>query len=114
MPRYSSTVQTMVALLPAAVMEGVAPEEVDNVLVGSSNVIALATYIREDKPFEDSDIPEETFSTALRSIDVILGQVDDETIALAQRERCFAILNAAVDYQEMKSLSQTSPACQVV
>lgn len=114
MPRYSSTVQTMVALLPAAVMEGVAADDVENVLVGSSNVIALATYIREDKPFEDSDIPEETFSTALRSIDAILGQVDDETIALAQRERCFALLNAAVDYQEMKSLSQTAPACQVL
>ena len=90
LPRYADKAKTMTAALPAAVVaaygevvtddtagsletDGVPPSKMgvmEDILVGAKNLVTLAAFVSEDRPFEDGDIPQTTFAAAVRAVDV--------------------------------------------
>ena len=85
LPRYADRAATMSATLPAAVLAAygevvvdgsadflapIVPEDrlgqMEDILIGAKNLVTLAAYVREERPFEDADIPQETFAGAGR------------------------------------------------
>lgn len=130
-PRYASAAKTMTAALPAAVIAAfgevvvsdgggessiVPPSKLglmEDILIGAKNLATLATYVSEDRPFEDADIPQETFSTAIRAVDDVLANGSEEDVRKASAERCRRLLARAVDMDEMRTFA-SSPACNNV
>ena len=88
LPRYSDKAKTMTAALPAAAVaafgEVVAEDgttslpparmgTMEDILIGAKNLATLAAYVKEDRPFEDADIPQDTFAIAARAVDDLLA-----------------------------------------
>ena len=102
LPRYADKAKTMTAALPAAVIaaygevvsennsetSGVPPDKMgvmEDILVGAKNLVTLAAYASKDRPFEDGDIPQATFVTAVTSIDDLLASAAEDTVAQSLR-----------------------------
>lgn len=141
LPRYADKARTMTAALPAAVVASygavVQPDDpaggapgapgegpfvgvpeskmgaMEEVLIGAKNVVALAAFVAEDRPFTDDDIPQATFESAIAAIDAILGDGDGETVRKASAERCRRLLAGARDIDEMRTFA-SSPACNAL
>lgn len=133
LPRYASKAKAMTVVLPAAITAAygaIAAEEggaaggadgtagapeagmiaMEDILVGSKNLVTLAAYVSESRSFEDEDIPQATFAAAVSAIDAVLAAGSTEEVRKASAERCRRLIASAVDYEEMKSFAST-PAC---
>ena len=85
----------MSATLPAAVLAAcgevvvdgsadslapIVPEDrlgqMEDILIGAKNLVTLAAYVREERPFEDADIPQETFAGAVAAADRLLADAE--------------------------------------
>ena len=133
LPRYADRAATMSATLPAAVLaaygevvvDGSAggsadafapavPEDrlgqMEDILIGAKNLVTLAAYVREERPFEDADIPQETFAVAVAAADRLLADADEGEVRKAKGERCRRLLSKAADMDEMRTFA-SSPAC---
>jgi len=130
LPRYADKAKTMTAALPAAVVaaygevvtddtagsletDGVPPSKMgvmEDILVGAKNLVTLAAFVSEDRPFEDGDIPQTTFAAAVRAVDDLLGSAAEDTVRKASAERCRRLLAKAADIDEMRATA-SSPAC---
>ena len=123
--RYSDKAKTMTAALPAAAVaafgEVVAADgttslpaskmgTMEDILIGAKNLATLAAYVAEDRPFEDADIPQETFAIAARAVDDLLANGSEEDVRKASAERCRRLLAKAVDMDEMRTFA-SSPVC---
>ena len=123
--RYSDKAKTMTAALPAAAVaafgEVVAADgttslpaskmgTMEDILIGAKNLATLAAYVAEDRPFEDADIPQETFAIAARAVDDLLANGSEEDVRKASAERCRRLLAKAVDMDEMSTFA-SSPVC---
>jgi hypothetical protein len=73
-------------------------------------LVVLAAYVSESRPFEDTDIPQETFARAVKAIDLLLLDGPPDAVRKASAERCRRLLASAVDYDEMKAFAST-PVC---
>lgn len=130
LPRYADKAKTMTAALPAAVIaaygevvsennsetSGVSPDKMgvmEDILVGAKNLVTLAAYVSKDRPFEDGDIPQATFVTAVTSIDDLLASAAEDTVRKASAERCRRLLAKAADMDEMRTFA-SSPACNAL
>lgn len=130
LPRYADKAKTMTAALPAAVIaaygevvsennsetSGVPPDKMgvmEDILVGAKNLVTLAAYASKDRPFEDGDIPQATFVTAVTSIDDLLASAAEDTVRKASAERCRRLLAKAADMDEMRTFA-SSPACNAL
>ena len=49
-------------------------------LVGANNLLVLAAYVSESRPFEDSDIPQVTFARAVEAIDTMLQEAPGDVV----------------------------------
>ena len=139
LPRYASKAKAMTVVLPAAInaaygeivteeggaargargvegAEGV-PEAgmiaMEDILVGSKNLVTLAAYVSESRPFDDEDIPQETFAAAVSAIDAVLAAGARDEVRRAAAERCRRLIASAVDYDEMKTFAST-PVCNSI
>ena len=125
LPRYSDKAKTMTAALPAAAVaafgEVVAADgttslpaskmgTMEDILIGAKNLATLAAYVADDRPFEDADIPQETFAIAVRALDDLLASGSGEDVRKASAERCRRLLAKAADMDEMRTFA-SSPAC---
>ena len=125
LPRYSDKAKTMTAALPAAAVaafgEVVAADgttslpaskmgTMEDILIGAKNLATLAAYVADDRPFEDADIPQETFAIAVRAVDDLLASGSEEDVRKASAERCRRLLAKAADMDEMRTFA-SSPAC---
>ena len=125
LPRYSDKAKTMTAALPAAAVaafgEVVAADgttslpaskmgTMEDILIGAKNLATLAAYVADDRPFEDADIPQETFAIAVRALDDLLASGSEEDVRKASAERCRRLLAKAADMDEMRTFA-SSPAC---
>jgi hypothetical protein len=125
LPRYSDKAKTMTAALPAAAVaafgEVVAEDgttslpparmgTMEDILIGAKNLATLAAYVADDRPFEDADIPQETFAIAVRALDDLLASGSEEDVRKASAERCRRLLAKAADMDEMRTFA-SSPAC---
>lgn len=127
LPRYASKAKMMTVVLPAAVnaaygeraseeggaegAEGVSEAgmmAMEDILVGAKNLVTLAAYVSESRPFEDDDIPQETFARAVSAIDSLLAAGPRDKMRGAAGERCRRLIASAVDYDEMKAFASTS------
>ena len=123
--RYSDKAKTMTAALPAAAVaafgEVVAADgttslppskigTMEDILIGAKNLATLAAYVAEDRPFEDADIPQETFAIAARAVDDLLANGSEEDVRKASAERCRRLLAKAADMDEMRTFA-SSPVC---
>ena len=123
--RYSDKAKTMTAALPAAAVaafgEVVAADgttslpaskmgTMEDILIGAKNLATLAAYVADDRPFEDADIPQETFAIAVRAVDDLLASGSEEDVRKASAERCRRLLAKAADMDEMRTFA-SSPAC---
>ena len=123
--RYSDKAKTMTAALPAAAVaafgEVVAADgttslpaskmgTMEDILIGAKNLATLAAYVADDRPFEDADIPQETFAIAVRALDDLLASGSGEDVRKASAERCRRLLAKAADMDEMRTFA-SSPAC---
>jgi len=113
LPKLSGTVQTMSALLPAVLGEQTLSDEqlvwVGDVLVGASNVVAMAS-ISTQRAFSDQEVPQASFLAALAAADALLAAVPLETLAAARRRRCVALLQSAESYEQMQDVA-AQPGC---
>lgn len=122
LPRYADKVKTMTAILPVAITTtfgetvggdtaGGVPEPgiraMGDILVGAKNLVTLAAYVAESRPFEDGDIPQETFERAVTAIGEVLADGPQDVVRKASAERCRRLLASAVDYDEMKSFASS-------
>jgi hypothetical protein len=117
LPRYSDKAKTMTAAfgevvaadgttsLPASKMG-----TMEDILIGAKNLATLAAYVADDRPFEDADIPQETFAIAVRALDDLLASGSGEDVRKASAERCRRLLAKAADMDEMRTFA-SSPAC---
>lgn len=127
LPRFADKMTTMTATLPTAIVAaygevvdgsggdgGGVPEvgmgAMEDILVGAKNVVTLATYVSESRPFEDGEIPQETFQRAVEAINGVLAAGPGDVVRKAAAERCRRLIASAVDYDEMKSFAST-PVC---
>jgi len=132
LPKYASRATVMTAVLPMAMIAayGEALEDADGVngngngggvpvaginamediLVGANNLLVLAAYVSESRPFEDADIPQDTFIRAVKAIDLVLLDGPQEVLKKASGERCRRLISSAKDYDEMKMFAST-PVC---
>ena len=129
LPRYADREATMSATLPAAVLAAygevvvdgsadslapIVPEDrlgqMEDILIGAKNLVTLAAYVREERPFEDADIPQETFAGAVAAADRLLADADEGEVRKAKGERCRRLLSKAADMDEMRTFA-SSPAC---
>ena len=129
LPRYADRAATMSATLPAAVLAAygkvvvdgsadslapIVPEDrlgqMEDILIGAKNLVTLAAYVREERPFEDADIPQETFAGAVAAADRLLADADEGEVRKAKGERCRRLLSKAADMDEMRTFA-SSPAC---
>ena len=129
LPRYADRAATMSATLPAAVLAAygevvvdgsadslapIVPEDrlgqMEDILIGAKNLVTLAAYVREERPFEDADIPQETFAGAVAAADRLLADADEGEVRKAKGERCRRLLSKAADMDEMRMFA-SSPAC---
>ena len=129
LPRYADRAATMSATLPAAVLAAygevvvdgsadslapIVPEDrlgqMEDILIGATNLVTLAAYVREERPFEDADIPQETFAGAVAAADRLLADADEGEVRKAKGERCRRLLSKAADMDEMRTFA-SSPAC---
>ena len=129
LPRYADRAATMSATLPAAVLAAygevvvdgsadslapIVPEDrlgqMEDILIGAKNLVTLAAYVREERPFEDADIPQETFAGAAAAADRLLADADEGEVRKAKGERCRRLLSKAADMDEMRTFA-SSPAC---
>ena len=62
--------------------------QMEDILVGAQNIVVLAAYVSESRPFEDSIIPQQTFVDAVAAIDALMAAADVEVIKRAGAERC--------------------------
>jgi len=138
LPRYSDKVQLMTVMLPTAVTAaygdiaaaleavsaaveggggggggaGSVPEarlgQMEDILVGANNLLVLAAYVSESKPFEESDIPQETFARAVAAIDVLIRDGPEEMVRKASAERCRRLIASARDMAEMRDFASSS------
>lgn len=129
LPRYADRAATMSATLPAAVLAAygevvvdgsadslapIVPEDrlgqMEDILIGAKNLVTLAAYVREERPFEDADIPQETFAGAVAAADRLLADADEGEVRKAKGERCRRLLSKAADMDEMRTFA-SSPTC---
>ena len=129
LPRYADRAATMSATLPAAVLAAygevvvdgsadslapIVPEDrlgqMEDILIGAKNLVTLAAYVREERPFKDADIPQETFAGAVAAADRLLADADEGEVRKAKGERCRRLLSKAADMDEMRTFA-SSPAC---
>jgi len=129
LPRYADRAATMSATLPAAVLAAygevvvdgsadslapIVPEDrlgqMEDILIGAKNLVTLAAYVREERPFEDADIPQETFAGAVAAADRLLADAEEGEVRKAKGERCRRLLSKAADMDEMRTFA-SSPAC---
>mmetsp|Transcript_6175 Transcript_6175/g.12567 ORF Transcript_6175/g.12567 Transcript_6175/m.12567 type:complete len:117 (-) Transcript_6175:157-507(-) len=111
----------MTAYLPAVVdaipageasSEEVKVEATSDILVGASMVVQMAKFAAngEFDSYKDADIPFDEIDKAIKAIGVLLSQVPQDTLVIAQKERCRREINKARDYEEMREVAN-SPVC---
>ena len=60
--------------------------------------------------WQDEDIPFDDIDKAIQSIGVLMAQVPQDTLIIAQKERCRREINKARDFEEMREVAN-SPVC---
>ena len=129
LPRYSSAVQVMTAVLPVvfdAVLDAdavpVSPLASDqaaregayeDILIGAKNVV-LMSRIAGTREFADDEVPQVTFTAALTAIDQLLAALPQKLLSDGRRARCRVALEAAQgDYEAFIDATDTV-ACDSV
>ena len=126
LPRMSSAVQVMTAVLPVvfdATLDGgdaASPLVTDqaaregayeDVLIGAKNVV-LMSRIAQEREFTDEEVPQLTFTAALGAIDALIASLPSELLASGARARCRAALTAAQDTYENFMDAADGVACE--
>ena len=129
LPRYSSAVQVMTAVLPVVfdalldadtvpvsplVSDQAAREGVyEDILRGAKNVVLMAR-IGAQRDFADEEVPQVTFTAAVAAIDTLLAALPQKLLSDGGKARCRMALEVAQgDYEAFIDATDTV-ACDAV